>query len=76
LKINFVCYQKDPQTNTKVAIPGSSSFLMPLDPNNFQRLTGYINKPDPTSNGLSINLPQDTTDSISCIFYRTNSPKA
>jgi hypothetical protein len=21
-------------------------------------------------------LPQDTTDSISCIFYRTNSPKA
>jgi hypothetical protein len=49
---------------------------MPLDPNNFQRLTAYINKPDPTSNGLSINLPQDTTDSISCIFYRTNSPKA
>ena len=76
LKINFVCYQKDPQTNIRTAIPGSSSFLMPLDPNNFQRLTAYINKPDPTSNGLSINLPQDTTDSISCIFYRTNAPKA
>jgi hypothetical protein len=49
---------------------------MPLDPSNFQRVTAYINKPDPTANGLSINLPQDTTDSISCIFYRSNSPKS
>jgi len=76
LNLNFGCYKKDPQTNIRTAIAWGSNFLMPLDPSNFQRVTAYINKPDPTANGLSINLPQDTTDSISCIFYRANSPKS
>lgn len=53
-----------------------TNFLVSLDPNNFTRISAYINTPDPSGNGLSISLPGGITDSTSCIFYRADAPKS
>lgn len=75
IPLYFRCYRKnlDDQLNTLWSI----SFQFPLDANNFQRVTAYVNTPDPSWNGLSININSVWFEgSMSCIFYRSNTAKA
>lgn len=74
LRVYFWCYSKNSLwVNTTL---WSKSYLMTLDNNNFTNISAYVNEIDPFWNWLSINIPSWITDSVSCIFFRTNAPKS
>lgn len=75
LPLYFGCYLRNPQWVRSTI--SSLSFQFPLDASNFQRVTAYVNAPDPSWNGLSINInPTGLEWTVSCIFYRWNTAKA
>lgn len=73
LNVTFHCFQ----VNSNGGLPslGAKSFLMPISSSSFSRVSGYVNAPDPTGNGLSLSVTGATTPVSTCIFYRANAPK-
>ncbi|MDD2917002.1 MAG: type II secretion system protein [Candidatus Gracilibacteria bacterium] len=74
LRVAFSCAQKTSTGSTTTI--ATKYFFVTLDPNNFTRISAYVNSPDPSGNSLSISIPGGITDSTSCILFRSNIPKA
>ncbi len=79
LRINYVCYGLENVNNSQVMTNLWWQWIdITLDPNNFQRINAYVNSPDPSGNGLSVDIQSDTNlnNKHACIFYRVWDPKA
>ncbi len=75
MPLYFRCETRDVEGTRSIL--QSMAFQFPLDENNYQRVSGYINAPDPSGNNLSINIDQSNVgESTSCIFYRSNLAQA
>lgn len=71
LLIRFACFRVNAD-RSKTSL-GSLAYAMTLSPSTFSKISGYVNAPDPSGNGLSITIapPGPAT----CILYRSNAPK-
>lgn len=72
LLIRFACFRVN-SDRSKTPL-GSLAYAMPLSPSAFSKISGYVNAPDPSGNGLSITVA--APGPATCILYRSNAPKS
>ncbi len=76
LQLWFRCYwiQESP---IKTVTLWALTLDITVNPNNFSRISAYVNQPDPYWSNLSMDISSDTLyKNHSCIFFRTWDPKA
>lgn len=71
LLVRFACFRVNAD-RSKTSL-GSLAYAMPLSPSAFSKISGYVNAPDPSGNGLSITVA--APGPATCILYRSDAPK-